>query len=154
MHLFVHIHYFNRLVKENEMKMFKKLLVTTLIASLLFANAIMLTSCGKQTLEEFVKKDKETKQEIDTMGKTSGMKIKVEENTVIYDYDMGIKLDSKQKKALKDSLDQSMKEMKGTFVKQAKKLQKKAKTDTVEIKVNYLSEKKTVASYTFSSDDK
>lgn len=136
------------------MKMFKKVLATTLVVSLLFANAIILTSCGKQTLEEYVKNDKETKQEIDSLAKSTGMKIKVKDNTATYSYDIGFKLSGEEAKSFKNSLDSSMKEMKETFVKQAKKLQKEAESDTVTIKVNYLSDKKVIASYTFTSKDK
>lgn len=136
------------------MKKIKVVLSTILIASLVFASAIMLTACGKPTLEEYVKTDKDTMQEIETVGNTSGMKIKVKDNTVFYNYNMDTHLSDKQAKDVKKSLDESMKDIKGNFIKQAKTLQKKAKSDTVEIKINYKAEKKTIASYTFSSDDK
>ena len=64
----------NTKTKNYTMKLFALILV--------IAVAFSFASCGDKTLEKYVNDHKETKQEIESVGKGTGLSVKIEGNVV------------------------------------------------------------------------
>ncbi len=133
----------NTKTKNYTMKLFALILV--------IAVAFSFASCGDKTLEKYVNDHKETKQEIESVGKGTGLSVKIEGNVVKYTYKYDTTYKKDQMDLLKKSLEKAMEGSKESFGNVIKQLEEETKIEGISIVVEYLnSDDSKIFSYEFN----
>ena len=117
----------------------KKFLSATLVISLLLSMMVLFTACGEPaTLEEYMNKDGEVQQSIESMGESSNMDISVEGNTITYTYKYAQTYDSSVIPSMAKTMESTMNNMSSTFEKVAENLEEQTEIDDITVRVVYL----------------
>ena len=93
-----------------------KILLTSIVLSLLLAMSLLLSGCGGSpaNLEEYVNSNEELAQEIESYS-TSGMTVDIVENELIYTYKYDQTFDEATAELMSSELEKAMSSMGSTF---------------------------------------
>lgn len=121
------------------MKTSKRILMGSLILSLIMAMAIMFSGCGSSptTLEEYVNSDSEAQEMIDSMS-SSGMTIDITDNTLTYTYTYNQTFDDDIISQMAPEMEKTMDSMSSTFEGVAQTLEEGSEIEGITVKVVYV----------------
>lgn len=121
------------------MKTSKRILMGSLILSLIMAMAIMFSGCGSSptTLEEYVNSDSEAQEMIDSMS-SSGMTIDITDNTLTYTYTYDQTFDDDIISQMAPEMEKTMNSMSSTFEGVAQTLEEGSEIEGITVKVVYV----------------
>ena len=121
--------------------------------------ALVLTSCASkpETLEEYVSKNPDVKEQIDSAAETSGLDVTIEGNEVIYSYDLasieGATKESLSDEAMLSTLNSSLASMGPTFAELCSNIEGETGLTGIKMTVNYTYEGEVLLTKTFTSAD-
>ncbi len=105
---------------------------------LMIALAFTFASCGKKTLETYVNDNDEVKQEIENVGKGTGLDLTIKDNTVTYTYKYDVTYKDDQVKVMKESLKTAIQNSESTFQSIISQLEKETEIDGISVVVEYI----------------
>lgn len=120
----------------------------------------ILVGCSSKsiTLEEYVKKDKNTMESINNIGDSSDMKITIKDNSLIYVYDISgmsqITEDIAKSDSMKEALEESLNNTSSTFTNLCDSLVKETGISDINIIVKYSYKETPIFEKTFTSTNK
>lgn len=105
---------------------------------LMIALAFTFASCGKKTLETYVNDNDKVKQEIENVGKGTGLDLTIKDNTVTYTYKYDVTYKDDQVKVMKESLKTAIKSSESTFQSIISQLEKETEIDGISVVIEYI----------------
>ena len=127
-----------------------------LVLAFVMVMAVFMASCSKpQTIEEYVKNDKDMEEELQNVADTSGLAIAFSGNDIIYTYDIstldGVTEDVGKSDLMKDQLASALDSTGDTFIGLCKQLEEESKIEGVQIVINYTYGDEVLVTKTFNS---
>lgn len=119
----------------------KKLFTLAMTLTLVVSAAMLFTSCGATTLEDYVNSNEETKQaleESNSQNSAGNMTVEVKENTVYYNFKLDETVDKDVAEAMNTYFESYMKSVGSTFEGIAAGLEEESKVEGVKVKVTFL----------------
>ena len=137
----------------------KKRSIIALIMIMSMALGLMLSSCAQKptSLEDYVKTNKDVKEQIDSAATDKGMLVEIKENAITYTYDLakaeGANAESLKDPAVQESLVSLLDSGKDQFVNSCKQLESTTGLSGISITVTFTYEGEELATRTFTSAD-
>lgn len=115
-----------------------KIIISSLIMSMLLAMSLLLAGCGggPANLQEYINSDEELAQEIESYS-TSGMTIDVTENTLTYTYKYDQTFDESTAALMTTELEKAMSSMDSTFENVRDTLVEETGFEDIVVKIVY-----------------
>ncbi|MBE6041448.1 MAG: DUF4854 domain-containing protein [Clostridiales bacterium] len=142
-------------IKEDRTMKKKKVLSLLICFTMLMSIFITACSKGPATLEEYISKDQEAKDQIETTAESSGLSVSIEGNNVVYTYDLqnmsGVTADIAKDDTMKSTLESALDSAAATFENLCAQLEKESEISGIQIIVNYTYGDETIVTKTFSA---
>lgn len=137
----------------------KKRTIIAIIMIMSMAAGLMLSSCAKkpETLEAYVKSNKDVQEEINSMATDKSMKVEIKDNAITYTYDLadaeGSTEESIKDPAVQESLVSLLESSKDQFVNTCKELESTTGLSGITMTVTFTYEGEEIVTRTFSAAD-
>lgn len=122
-------------------KEMKKIFALVMTLTMVVSAAMLFTSCGTTTLEDYMNSDAEAKQALEEASSSNAagnMTVSVKENTVYYNFKLTEKVDKDVAKQMNTYFESYMKTVSSTFEEIAAQLEKDSGVKGVTVKVTFL----------------
>ena len=119
--------------------------------------SVMASACSKkpQTLEEYIKNDSESMEQVQNAADSAGLNVEFKENDVIYTYDLstidGVTEDIVKSDVMKEQLSSALDSTADTFSGLCKQLEEQSKIEGIKIVVEYKYGDEIIVTKTFNS---